>query len=322
MSAKQLQERWKSGAGRALAGEVLEFLRGARRQLPGGVGSYAGRADLRGLSLPAPARGAGVAAGAVSAETMSGIIEFRDVRWQGLDLSQARLASLRFFGSVIEGCRFDGAACRDWRLWATEVKSTSFDGADLRDAAIGTWHEGRANSWSSVSFDGADLRGALALGCLLEGCSFRGSRLAGSEFQQVSMRHCQFAGAMKDVLFDGRELPGKPEPGVFVGVDFSDATFEDVEFRGCRFDGVKLPPGVYVVPAFPRVARNVLDLLVQDETVEGRMLRAELNLALKLPGAEDSVAVFNRRDYLASGGERLADLAESLLMEAASDNSH
>jgi hypothetical protein len=126
---------------------------------------------------------------------------------------------------------------------------------------------------------------------------------------------------MKDVLFDGRELPGKPEPGAFVGVDFSAATFEDVEFRGCRFDEVRLPSGVYAAPDFPRVARNVLELLAQDETVEARMLRAELNLALKLPGTDDSVGVFNRRDYVASGGERLADLAESLLMEAAGGTS-
>jgi Mn-containing catalase len=49
------------------------------------------------------------------------------------------------------------------------------------------------------------------------------------------------------------------------------------------------------------------------------MLRAELNLALKLPGDDASVGVFNRADYVVSGGERLADLAETLLMEAAGE---
>lgn len=126
MSVKQLQGRWKSGDGRPLAGEVLEFLLGERRQLPDGVGTHGGRADLRGLNLPAPARGTGVAAGGVSAQTTSGVLEFRGVRWQGLDLSQARLPSRRFFGAAIDDCRFDGALRPDWRLWGSEVKDCSF----------------------------------------------------------------------------------------------------------------------------------------------------------------------------------------------------
>lgn len=245
----------------------------------------------------------------------------RGAAWEALDLSHARLPSLRFFGSRVQGCRFDEASCRDWRLWASEVSDSSFAGADLRDSAIGTWQDGRNNVWRAMSFDRADLRGAVALGCHLEGCTFRDSQLSGAQFQHVTMRDCAFSGAVKDVLFDCRELPGKPAADVLVDIDFSGATLEDVEFRGCRFDGLKLPQsqGIYPIPSFPRVARRVLDLLEENSSVEARMLRSELTVALKLPGPDDSVGVFNRRDYLASGGEALADLAESLLMEAVGD---
>ena len=58
-------------------------------------------------------------AGGVSAEVMQGLVDLRGVRWEGLDLSYAQLPSLRFFESVIEGCRLDAASCRDWRLWAS-----------------------------------------------------------------------------------------------------------------------------------------------------------------------------------------------------------
>jgi hypothetical protein len=247
--------------------------------------------------------------------------EVRGVRWTALDLRHARLPSLRFFGSEIQGCRFDAASCRDWRLWASEVSDSSFVGSDLRDSAIGTWQDGRGNAWSGVSFDRADLRGVLALGCRLDGCSFRGSGLSDAQFQQVTMRDCTFSGAMKNVLFDCRDLPGKPGADVLSNVDFSDATFEDVEFRGCRFQDVKLPqtPGIYAIPRYPQAARRVLDLLGENSSVEGRMLRSELNVVLKMPGRDDSVGVFNRRDYVTSGGEPLADLAESLLMEAVGD---
>jgi uncharacterized protein YjbI with pentapeptide repeats len=321
MTSKALLERWKSPEGRLLAEKAIQYLTGQRRGLPDGIDLHEGRHDLRGLVAASPEARGRVSAGKVAAEVAGGLVELRGVRWEALDLSHARLPSLRFFGSQILDCRFDEASCRDWRLWGSEVIDSSFEGADLRDSAIGTWQDERSNKWQTVSFDRADLRGALAMGCHVERCSFRGSRLSDAQFQHVTMRDCTFSGAMKDVLFDCRELPGKPTADVLVNIDFSEATFEDVEFRGCRFDGLKLPQaqGIYAIPDFPRVARRVLDLLDENSSVEARMLRSELTVALKLPGRDDSVGVFNRRDYLASGGEPLADLAESLLMEAVGD---
>jgi len=268
------------------------------------------------LTLPDSKTAGRVVAGVVAIEAMTGLHEFRGVRWQGLDLSQARLPNLRFFGAAVSDCLFDGGFCRDWRLWDSEVTGSSFTRSDLRDAALGTWQEERTNAWRDVTFDRADLRGALALGCVLEHCSFLASRLKDIQFLQATISHCRFSGSLQDLLFDGREIAGKPKPGVFADVDFSEATFQNVEFRGCRFDDVKLPSGVYAIATFPRVARHVLELLgEQDESVEARMLRAELNLSLKLPGSDDSVGVFNRADYVASGGHRLADLAETLFLE-------
>jgi hypothetical protein len=135
------------------------------------------------------------------------------------------------------------------------------------------------------------------------------------------MRDCVFAGVLKDVLFDCRDLPGKPEADAMKNIDFNGAIFEDVEFRGCRFEAVSMPhmAGIHVIPSYPRVARRVLELLADNSSVEARMLVAELQVALKMPGREDSVGVFNRRDYLTAGGEPLADLAETLLMEAAAE---
>lgn len=311
-----------SAEGRVLAEKSLRFLLGQDHDLPDGVGIHDGRRDLRGLTLFAPRSVGRVSAGGVRAEVSGDVFEFRDVHWQGLDLSHALLSSLRFFGSVIADCRLDGAVCRDWRLWDSQVKDSFFVGSDLRDAAIGTWHAGRTNVWRNVVFEGTDLRGALARGCLMEHCLFSHARLKGVAFQQATMRQCRFSGSLEEVLFDGREIPGRrPEPGVFVDVDFSEAAFEDVDFRGARFEGVTFPRGVYAIPRFPGVARRARELLGRDESLEARMLRGELDVLLTLPGAEDSWGVFNRSDYVVSGGDRLADLAESLFMEAAQDSS-
>lgn len=321
MTSKTLLERWKTPQGSLLAAEAVQKLTGQRQGLPEGFGAYEGRRDLRGLVVSAPKSRGRVSAGHLSAEVASDLVELRRARWEKLDLSHAKLPSLRFFESEILDCRFDEASCRDWRLWASEVSDSSFGRTDLRESAIGTWQDERRNVWRRVSFDMADLRGALLLGCYLEGCSFLKSRVSNAQFQHVTMRDCTFSGAMKDVLFDCRDFLGKPVADALVNLDFTEATFEDVEFRGCRFDGLKLPQsqGIYPIPSFPRVARRVLDLLKDNPSVEARMLRSELTVALKLPGRDDSVGIFNRRDYLASGGEPLADLAESLLMEAVGD---
>ncbi|MEV7662785.1 pentapeptide repeat-containing protein [Paenarthrobacter sp. NPDC089316] len=314
---KAFQQRWKTADGRALAGEVLRFLHGTRNDMPTGVGEHGGRHDLRGLALPAPAFGPAVVSGGNTATFMSGLHEFREVRWQDLDLSYAVLSSLRFFGSVITGCLFDKAICVDWRLWDSEVTDSSFAKAGLRDAALGTWYEGgTGNAWRNINFDGADLRGLLASGCLMERCSFKGTKLKGAEFLQATIRYGQFTGVLQDVLFDGRQIPGHAEPGVFLDTDFSGATFREVEFRGCHFQGVKLPEGIDLIPDFPRVARRVLELLGNDESVEARVVRAVFGLSLKSPGDDTSVGIFNRADYFSWGGEPLADLAERLIRQA------
>lgn len=72
-----------SAEGRALAVEVLRFLMGVRGDLPEGIETCDGRADLRAIVLPEPRTVGRVAAGGVTAEMMSGLLQFREVRWQG-----------------------------------------------------------------------------------------------------------------------------------------------------------------------------------------------------------------------------------------------
>lgn len=319
MSIKYLRERWESGEGNKAAMEAIEFLLGSRRKPPVGFGIHEGRCDLRGLVVAVPQHAGKVSVPGASVDRMSGVVQFRDARWEAIDLSHARLPSLRFFDSVIDDCRFDRAVCVDWRLWASEVKNTSMAGSDLRGAAIGTWENGRRNVWRNVAFDDANLQDALVLGSLLEGCSFQATALKGTDFDQVTMRGCKFTGPLKNMIFDGRELPRKPPPGWYTDVDFSNASFNDVEFRGCHFERVTLPDGVYAIPNFPNVERQALKLLREIDTVEASMLRAEFEMVLKWPGRDDSVGVFNRHEYVISGGEPLADLAESVLMEAVRD---
>lgn len=320
MTVRELGERWLTPRGRDLAAEIAFRLVSGESFNGLDVGTYGGRVDLRGFRLPSPEAIERIVVGRLTATVIQGTIAIGGVRWEGLDLSYSVLPSLRFFESVIDDCVFDGARCQDWRLWRTDVSRSRFVGCDLRYSAMGTF-DGRANSWVNVVFDRADLRDTHPERARFEGCDFLGSKLRGVQFEGCSLKAVRFSGVLRDVLFDCRELPNRPEPDPMTNVDFSGAEFHDVDFRACRFVDVVLPdePGLRLVPNFPAVARRQLELLEENNSLEARQVKAVLEMELPWPGRPDSVGVFSRRDHLSSGGEPLADLAEQTLLQALLD---
>ncbi len=102
-------------------------------------------------------------------------------------------------------------------------------------------------------------------------------------------------------------------------VDFSAATFRDVEFRGFDLEEVALPadPDVFLVRRYRCVAERGLGELENDDSLAADMLRAELSNSLRGPASSTGAHVYSRRDYLASGGEELATLAEDLFRRLA-----
>ncbi len=248
-------------------------------------------------------------------DILSGMVTLRGSKWTKIDFGYASLPHLRFHDASIVDCRFDAAVCDDWRLWNTEVSASTFSGASLRDASLGTWENNRGNSWLDVAFDGADLRGAQFRGGSLIDCDFRTARLDGVKFLEATLIRCPFSGVLRHTLFDGREMPAGPAPAELKHADFSAAVFESVEIRGYVLKDVLLPPGVRVIHRYVQSARSVLGVVSSMTSVEGRQAAAVLSNNLKWPGREDQDRPFNRIDFVANGGEALADLLETLFLE-------
>jgi uncharacterized protein YjbI with pentapeptide repeats len=312
-------DRWRTPAGQVLAEEVVARLV-AGRGLDGlGLGWYQGRVDLRGLPVPIPARLRRFESQGWFVEVLGDLITFRGALLRGLDLSGGQLQSLRFFGSQIDDCRLAGANCQDWRLWDTEVSDCVFSRASLRDAAVGTWQEGRRNAWRRVDFSKSDFRVGACWEAVFEGCDFSGANVAGVRFSQCALVSCRFAGAVTDVLFDGRDLPPEyPAPPQMSKVDFSAAVFRDVEFRGYDLEDVALPDDtdLRLLRRARCVARGAIGMLGGREDMLSRMLRAILENRLRGPGDEREAEIVNRRDYLEFGGQELVDLADDVLGRA------
>jgi uncharacterized protein YjbI with pentapeptide repeats len=317
-SVAELKNRWtRTSLGQQRAGAALRHLLRAA-ELPSAFPTYEGRADFRGLNVISATLADQASAHGLVVGVLSRYETLRSQRWQSIDLSHAAIGSMRFHDAEIEDCVFDRADCDDWRLWDTAISDSSFVGTKLRSGALGTWDDGRSNRWSRTVFDKADMRGASFLGGALLGCSFRETKLTGAEFLQVEIRDVVFAGRLVEVLFDGRDIPGRrPAPSPLANVDFSAAMFEDVEFRGCRFQHVTLPSAVRMIPNYPATARKALELLQRHNTDDASAYAAELRNSLKLPGAEGTSSVYNRADYVVFGGEALADLVEAVLDQAA-----
>lgn len=316
-------DRWRTESGRSLAREVVRRLVSGDTLSGLDLGEHDGRVDLRGIQGPIPRTGRRFEADGWFVEETDGLPQFQHRLLEGLDLAGARLPGLRFFDSQLADCRFDGVSARGWRLWDTRVINCQFAEADLRDSTLGSWDHGRRNSWCRVVFAGADLRGAVMRAAAFEDCDFASAKLDGVRFEQCALRGVRFVGPLVDVLFDGRELAETPAPPPMERVDFAYAHFRGVEFKGTDLGNVRLPedPDVRLIKRYDCVAERGLALLQGDDSVPARMLRAQFENDLRMARGHTDDA-FNRRDYLASGGEDLLRLAESVFERASSECGH
>jgi uncharacterized protein YjbI with pentapeptide repeats len=316
-----LRKRWQTAEGRERAEKATGRLLSSRGLDGLGLGEVDGRVDLRGLPAPIPRRQRRFDTAGWFAEELGGLVQLQGVRLEHLDFSGAQLQSLRFRDSQIVDCLFEGANCRDWRLWGAEVSGCGFRKADLREAAVGTWHEGRRNAWRGVDFSGADFRVAVSWMAIYEDCDFSGAKLAKVKFEQCALTRCRFAGELRKVVFDGRDLTDRPAPPSMDKVDFSGATFHQVEFMGFDLGSVALPndPDIRLLRRARCAARRGVEILDGDDRMEARILRAMLENQLRGPGTDHEARVLNRRDYVELGGAHLWTLAEDVLARAEAD---
>ena len=165
------------------------------------LGKRDGRIDLRGLRAPDPTvlRTLEVAGDRMSLLDLKSVA--RNVPWRRLDFTGARLNGLRLTNVIAEDCIFDDCEMRDLRMWGCSVHSTSFKGANLRQAVLGGVLNDQLNSFSHVDFSNADLRKSVYQAASFTDCDFSGARLENLDFQSSAFKRCRFAGELSDVMF-------------------------------------------------------------------------------------------------------------------------
>lgn len=192
--SQNIRERWSGPEGQSLTEEVFARLLAGRPLDDLKLGEHDGRIDLRGIPAPIPTRLKRYEFEDWFVEEVSGKLEFQSVRLESLDFSQAFLDSLLLFHVKISNCRFDGAVCQGWRMWATDVTDASFEGADLRSMATGSWYEGRGTAFRRVSFRNANLKSFGSLTATFTDCDFSDAKIVNVDFGSSSFIRCRFAG--------------------------------------------------------------------------------------------------------------------------------
>ena len=305
-NAAELRKRWRGEEGRERSEEAIARLLAGERLDGLGLGEHEGRVDLRGLTAPQPERLRRFEKFGIFFEQLGDMIEFRDARLEGLDLSAAVLDYLVFFHTAITDCRLDEARCQQWSLWAADVTDTSFRGADLRGATLGPWYEGRGNVYRGVDFSRADMRGIESLEATYIDCDFSHARLDQVEFGGSSFIRCRFAGVLRDVLFYERAIDGeKPDPNPMEDVDFTDAELIFCDFRNLDLKRMKLPtsPDQIIVRHYPCVLRRASERLEGDErpVALGLLGLIENGLDWLAPGRE--IGIYHREEFADKGPE-------------------
>lgn len=268
-----------------MAAEVWSRL-GRNRTLAGlALGTHEGRVDLRGLAFEDGSKG-----------RAGRPIELESAHLQGLDLSGARLPELRLLGGTVDNCRLDGALLDGVRIWGVDLRDSSFMRASLRRSVLGGWLKGRGNTFRNVDFSNAHLQRIVTPTALFEDCIFGQTTLANAEFDSDFVR-CVFSGRLQDVYFYANGVqPGKRYPNRIEDVDFRDASFRWVGFKGFDLERVAFPvdPNHVVVEPYRCVLERVLAELKTLDIQRGAIGLFEE--ALKWAGPNQVRGLFNQLD--------------------------
>ncbi|BFU45528.1 pentapeptide repeat-containing protein [Krasilnikovia sp. MM14-A1004] len=291
----KIKSRWRTSSGGRLAEEAVRRLRAGEALSGLGLEVVDGRFDLRGVTwAKAPAM-------------------WEDTVIEGIALDHADLRHLRFVDCELRNCRFAQANCQDWRLWGTTIEDCSFDHADLRGSSLGAWRDGRGNTFRRVRFVSADMASVGTSAATYVDCDFSFADLTRVNFWQSTLAGCIFAGELVDVVFDGRMLgEEKPDPNPMKNVDFANAKFDGVDFRGVNFATVTLPddPDLLRVDDLAIIDRATSVLASRPRDAASGLASAIFQQVRRFHSSGASI-LLNRRDF-----EPAAALITDVLREA------
>lgn len=310
----ELESRWSNEP--TLVREVINRLRRGR-EVASVVGIHDGRADLRGFRLPeVRSVGREYHVGNQIFRRVAGRVRIRQQRWESLDLSGSVLSGVHFVAVTFRDVRFSRANLSGSGLWGCTVEASQFVNADLRNVCLSSGEN--PSRWHNSVISSSDLRGATIIGGEFVDTDISSPRTDGISFTDCSFVDVRLTGKLSQLAFDNRSTRGHTKRRL--GIDLSGAALIDVDFRGWKFDQVRLPDGVSWYPRQVDVLGRVLELAERSSEVAAPLVASVVRNSLRGVHGEDVDGLYNRgawRSYDDTGD--IARLFETMLSAALSE---
>jgi uncharacterized protein YjbI with pentapeptide repeats len=269
-----------------------------------------GRLDLRNLRAPDSVIVGRYKTARANVKQLGNLVQIKGGRWKDIDFSGGYFRSLRFFDGEIENCCFDGANCQDWRMWGTSISNTTFRSADLRRSALGGIDSGKRNSFRHIDFSRADFRQTAHGSADFVECIFSDTNLKKVDFGGSVFVRCAFKGKLDEVIFHHRAFRGEMLPAnEMKGVDFRQARFHFVEFRGLDMVDVIWPEDddYILLTSYQNDLKRILKLAELRTDLASKALVAILESKLKWAGPNQKEGVINKSDLIEVAGKEVTD---------------
>ncbi len=251
--------------------------------------------DLSGLHVNQP-----VVTGAVKGfpflKRLSNMTQIKNVIFEKIDFSNAKLDNLRFFDCSFDECRFDRASCTDWRIWGTSIIGSSFNATNLRGSGLGSDQWSSLNRFVDNDYTKTDLRDCAFFKAIFTDCRFTDAKLKEVDFSGSIFTRCVFKGLLDEVIFQQYSAKGEPfPPNEMLDVDFSDATLENVEFRWLDMGKVIWPKGPehIIIHDYKNKLSEILDHLKNRNDLQTRTVHAIIEQQLERAGNNQKTGYFN-----------------------------
>lgn len=273
--------------------------------------------DLRGVHVNEP-----VVTGAVKGfsflKRLSNVTEIKNVVFEKIDFSSAKLDSLRFFDCSFDNCRFNNASCTDWRIWGTSIIGSSFHATNLQGSGLGSDQWSSLNRFVGNDFTKTNLRGCAFSKAVFTDCRFIDALLKEVNFKGSIIIRCVFKGLLDEVIFQQYTTKGEPfPPNEMLDVDFRDATLENVEFRWLDMGNVVWPKGPehIIIHDYKNKLSNILDQLKNRNDLQTRTVHAIIEQQLERAGNNQITGYFNLQELDGYGNPELTKEIVALIAQ-------
>lgn len=282
--------RWETPEGLAKARQIIELIRGDKiNDAFMMTGKVQGRFDLRGLTLATRTKPVETASVSVKDSRFDIVptTTYHSIALRSVDFSSTSFERTWWEDCSFADCLFDHSRLHDVRLKGCDIVDCHFIESRISSSLLGGSNATSLGSIEGSVFEGGTFSEVNFDFPRISRCHFL-CDLTNVDFDGSQLSDCRFTGTMKGVKFRGKGWLSSNDSYLkeddvpinkMENIDFSEATFDDIEFRnGVDLTKCKLPAkgGVVLVLNAQKVFHEALAIIETDWSGEHQRIASSM----------------------------------------------